>query len=61
MVNGHVGYGVGDLDAGVGGHGDGLDDDYGVGDLDAGGCRDLYRGDPVEESGCEAGCRGELV
>ena len=53
-----------DLDAGVGGHdghGGGLDGGYGVGDLDGVGGRDLYRGDPVEESGGKAGRRGELM
>ena len=43
------------------GHGGGLEGGYGVGDLDGVGGRDLYRGDPVEESGGQAGRRGELM
>ena len=50
-----------DLDGGVGGHGGGLDGGYGVGDLDGVGGRDLYRGDPVEESRSKAGRGRELM
>ena len=46
------------VDAGVG---VGLDGGYGVVDLDSVGWRDLYWGDPVEESRGKAGCRGKLV